>query len=240
MTPGNSVDVDAFMEDGFTVVRGAVPRTVASAVLREIDAIVERTGDEPWSIQGRSVYDLPVLIDVVTDAVRAAFDVLAGRKGWNLVANWGFPIRWPGPIEPLWHIDGDWFTHHLTSGEQILTPIFLWHDIDDRDAPTLLARGSHRDVARLLADHEPEGIPGPAIGTAVHAGINVTDPVPATGKAGDVYICHPFLAHSFNPIGPSGRRVISNVCVHSNAPIDVVHPVSPVARSIANAVTSPR
>lgn len=40
----------------------------------------------------------------------------------------GFPTWFPGQEHLLWHIDGDWFTHHLTSGEQVLTPMFLWQE----------------------------------------------------------------------------------------------------------------
>lgn len=126
--------------------------------------------------------------------------------------------------------------HHVWSGEQVLTPIFLWHDVGPDDGPTLLARGSHRQVARLLANHEPDGIPGDRIATTVHEAVTVDDVVPATGTAGDVYICHPFLAHSFNPAGARRRRVISNVCVHGRAPIDISRPGTPVASAIANAL----
>jgi hypothetical protein len=66
--------------------------------------------------------------------------------------------------------------------------------------------------------------------------LTVEDAVPATGTAGDVYICHPFLAHSVNPVGPRRRRVISNVCVHGRAPIDIRSPGTPVALAVANAL----
>ena len=118
---------------------------------------------EPWRLGQASVYDLPALIDAATPAIRDAFDVLAGTNQWHLAANWGFPTRFPGHCQTLWHIDGDWFTHHVTSGEQVLTPIFLWDDVDVDDGPTLLGVGSHLAVARLLARSEPDGISGGSI-----------------------------------------------------------------------------
>ena len=236
MTRRPSIDVEGFIEDGFTVLRGAVPRTVAAAVLAVLESTAEPSHGEAWRIEQRSIYDMPILVEAVTEAVRACFDALAGTGGWHLAANWGFPWRCPGPIEAMWHIDGDWFTHHVWSGEQMLTPIFLWHDVDQDGGPTLLARGTHREVARLLASREPEGVPGDRIGRAVHEAINVVDAVPATGTAGDVYVCHPFLGHSFSPIGPAEPRVISNVCVHGRSTIDLHNPLTPVARAVANAL----
>jgi hypothetical protein len=144
-------------------------------------------------------------------------------------------------MEPLWHIDGDWFTHHVTSGVQILTPIFLWTDVGDEDSPTLLCPGSHRSIARLLADHEPAGIPGDRVLAVVHESAQVTEVVPATGEAGDLIVCHPFLVHSINPVGPRRARYVSNVAVHGSGPLRVGHepgPTSPVERAIALALTA--
>jgi hypothetical protein len=236
VAPDPSFDVETFVQDGFIVVRGAIPSSATAAVLEHLESAGGFLGADPWQIEQRSVYDMPILVDVVTEAVRSAFDAVAGVGQWHLAADWGFPCRFPGAMDPLWHIDGDWFTHHVWSGEQVVTPIFLWHDVGSEDAPTLLARGSHGQVARLLASHEPDGIPGDRIVSIVHETITVEDAVPATGTAGDVYICHPFLAHSFNPIGPRKRRVISNVSVHGRSPIDIRSPETPVARAVASAL----
>jgi hypothetical protein len=138
-----------------------------------------------------------------------------------------------------WHIDGDWFRHHLLSGEQVLSPIFLWDDVSPDDGPTMLALGSHHAVARLLSDAEPEGVPGEDIGRFFHKRLQVGDTVAATGTAGDVIICHPFLAHSVNPIGPRGPRYISNVAVHGFAQLNLdpaAGELSPVESAIAMAL----
>jgi hypothetical protein len=137
-----------------------------------------------------------------------------------------------------WHIDGDWFRHHLTSGEQVLTPIFLWDDVGPDDGPTLLAVGSHRAVARLLRDAEPEGVPGEEIGRFFHKPLHVDATTVATGTAGDVIICHPFLAHSVNPIGPREPRYVSNTTVHGFAQLnlDPAAALSPVESAIAEAL----
>jgi hypothetical protein len=130
---------------------------------------------------------------------------------------WGFPTRFSGSIDPLWHIDGDWFHHHLVSGQQVLTAIFFWDTVGPGDGPTLLWSGSHATVARLLASREPEGIPGAEVASAVHECMSRgrPQPEPATGEAGDVVLCHPFLAHTVNPHGSPRPRYISNVAVHA-------------------------
>jgi hypothetical protein len=240
-----AIDVDAFVERGCVRLPGAVPRGVAQQVRIAAQGLVG-DGDpgEPWRLGQASVYDLPALVDAATPAVRAAFDALAGDDQWHLAANWGFPTRFPRDCDTLWHIDGDWFTHHVTSAEQVLTPIFLWDDVDVDDSPTLLGVGSHLAVARLLADTEPEAISGERIGRVVHDNVTCDDVEQATGAAGDVIICHPFLAHTINPAGPMRPRRISNVAVHGRAPLrhttTSAHHLTPVELAIRNALGAGR
>ena len=215
-------NIDSFLEDGFVRLPGAVPSALAEEIRAQAALLVTTGGaTESWRLGQASVYDMPLLIEAVTPAVRAAFDTLAGQGRWHVAANWGFPSRFPGPCSAQWHIDGDWFTHHVTSGEQVLTPIFLWSDVGIADSPTLLGVGSHRAVARLLADHEPDGIAGPEIGRLVNSAVKCDVVAPATGRAGDVIVCHPFLAHSINPDSPVQPRFISNVAVHGFGAIEI-------------------
>jgi hypothetical protein len=121
----------------------------------------------------------------------------------------------------------------------VLSPIFLWDDVGPDDGPTLLAPGSHLRVARLLRDAEPDGVPGDEIGRFFHGRLQVDATIAATGTAGDVIICHPLLAHSVNPLGPSGPRYISNIAVHGFAPLNIdpaIARLAPVERAIAIAL----
>ena len=131
------VDIDAFLENGFVCLPGAVPSALAKEIREQAALLLTGGPTEPWRLGQASVYDMPLLIEAVTPAVRAAFDALAGQGRWHLAAIWGFPTRFPGRCPAQWHIDGDWFTHHVTSGEQVLTPIFLWSDVGVDDSPTL-------------------------------------------------------------------------------------------------------
>jgi hypothetical protein len=91
----------------------------------------------------------------------------------------------------------------------------------------------------MLRESEPEGIPGDIIGRFIHERLEVGEQVEATGAAGDVLVCHPFLAHTINPVGPRRPRYISNVAVHGFAPLNPdrsAAELSPVERAIAQAL----
>jgi hypothetical protein len=75
--------------------------------------------------------------------------------------------------------------------------LFLLSDVSDDDAPTRLRVGSHLDIARMLA---PAGDAGLSLRELVPSDFAATAPPRperlATGAAGTVYLCHPFLVHS--------------------------------------------
>jgi hypothetical protein len=69
--------------------------------------------------------------------------------------------------------------------------LFLFSDVGEEDAPTRIRAGSHLEVARIL---EPAGEAGlPVIDFDPPAGHSEAV---ATGQAGTVYLCHPFLVHA--------------------------------------------
>jgi hypothetical protein len=243
ITESATVDAEEFMSRGWVRVRGGVPYDIVRRIREAVHQLVPSEPPAPWKIDSVSVYELPVLAHAVSPRVHEAVDVLVGPGRWHFAGMWGFPTRFSGPIDPFWHIDGDWFHHHLVSGQQVLTPIFFWDTIGPDDGPTLLWSGSHATVARLLASYEPEGIPGAQIASAVHEYVS-RDPMqaePATGEAGDVVLCHPFLAHSINPNGSPRPRYISNVAVHAFADMNLDEKrrtLSPVESAIVQALQS--
>jgi hypothetical protein len=77
--------------------------------------------------------------------------------------------------------------------------LFLFSDVGEADAPTRIRMGSHLDVARMLA---PAGEEGLSLGELAANGFTETAARPeilATGDAGTVYLCHPFLVHAAQP-----------------------------------------
>ncbi len=86
--------------------------------------------------------------------------------------------------------------------------LFLFTDIGEHDAPTRLRVGSHHHIARLL---EPEGDTGLDARTLAAHADPATAHLPtayATGHAGDVYLCHPFLVHAGQPNRGNTPRIL--------------------------------
>ena len=120
-----------------------------------------------------------------------------------------FPIRFPSKIpanDTGWHVDSsfplnsdnnnysEWRINVLSKGRALLM-LFLFSDVGENDAPTVIRVGSHLDVAKLL---EPEGDHGLSFMELAQK----LDTLPkhletlATGRAGTVYLCHPFIVHA--------------------------------------------
>jgi hypothetical protein len=144
-----------------------------------------------------------------TPVLHAAFDQLVGAGNWLPRNSLGtFPVRFPSEEEPGdtgWHVDagfpGDspdefmlWRVNVKSKGRALLM-LFLFSDIGDRDAPTRIKAGSHLDVASTL---EPAGEAGMSFIELVEKLSRTAGrkEVLATGKAGTVYLCHPFLVHA--------------------------------------------
>ncbi|WP_412064881.1 phytanoyl-CoA dioxygenase [Rhizobium sp. SYY.PMSO] len=156
-------------------------------------------GGEPF----RTIANMPIL--------HSAFDQLVGRRRWLPRDGLGtFPVRFPHPDDPGdagWHVDlsfpgedGDhneqndfsaWRVNVTSRGRALLT-LFLFSDVGENDAPTRIRVGSHQEMARYLA---PAGNRG--CSHMMLEGVAADCPEAlATGEAGTVYICHPFLIHA--------------------------------------------
>lgn len=204
-------EIEAFVDEGFVRLPGAFPRGTA-----------ERCRTELWEATGRDPHDAATWTEPVvrlggfstppfreaanTAALHEAYDQLAGRDRWRAPRGLGtFPVRFPCEKEPGddgWHLDAG-FTGDggegrvsLRSRGRALLMLFLLSDTGPDDAPTRIRAGSHLDVPVLLAGSGEEGREWFALcGDAVPAGEGRAE-VAATGEAGDVYLCHPFLVHA--------------------------------------------
>ena len=140
---------------------------------------------------------------VNTVRLRLAFDQLVGEGRWIERSGLGtFPIRFPNLPEPDdtgWHCDGSFggwpYRLNFRSRGRALLLLFLFSDVGAKEAPTRIRVGSHLDVAPTLATHGEEGMS--FIDLAKQFANTAKRPVvEATGAAGDVYLCHPFLVHA--------------------------------------------
>ncbi|HEV2678096.1 MAG TPA: phytanoyl-CoA dioxygenase family protein [Aliidongia sp.] len=211
------VQIRAFIEDGYVRLDGAFPRETAD----EARAILWRkSGCDPgnpatWTQPVVRIGDCgeePFRKAANTPVLREAFDQLVGERRWLPRTSLGtFPIRFPLSADPGdtgWHIDASfafdspdfmsWRTNVLSTGRALLM-LFLFSDVDERDAPTRIRVGSHLDIARRLA---PAGAAGLSLRDLAGHGFEEAAGRPialATGSAGTVYLCHPFLVHAAQP-----------------------------------------
>jgi hypothetical protein len=201
-----------FIETGFVRIDEAFPRALAD----EGRAILWRdTGCDPhdpstWTrpVVRLGNYDQPPFAQAAnTPVLRAAFDALVGPGRWLPRGSLGtFPVRFPSledPGDAGWHVDAsfageasdpaDFFSWrvNLVSRGRALLMLFLFSDVNQHDAPTRIRVGSHLDVARQLARFGDEGLRFVDIDTSI-----ARPEVLATGAAGTVYLCHPFLVHA--------------------------------------------
>lgn len=212
-----AADIERFIADGFVRIDNAFPTELAA----DCRAILWRaTGcdpDEPasWTQPVIRIGHLalpPFRAAANTPVLHAAFDALVGPGRWLPCGGLGtFPIRFPSPDDPGdagWHIDVSfgfetpdfmqWRANVHSKGRALLM-LFLLSDIGEADAPTRLRPGSHLDIARRLAPHGDDGLTLGELAADGFGGARGRGEVLATGAAGTVYLCHPFLVHAAQP-----------------------------------------
>jgi hypothetical protein len=139
----------------------------------------------------------------------------------GFIANYGLgrDRDWapPGREAGDWHKDGDFFTHFLDSPEQALLVIALFSDIHPRGGGTFIACDSVAPVARYLAAHpegvSPSGFPGRELISECR------DFRETTGRAGDVFLLHPFLLHTSSHNHRAEARLMINPPVRLREPM---------------------
>src|SRR4030095_1113688 len=113
------------------------------------------------------------------------------------------PVRFPSARDPGdagWHIDGSydvdgaWWVNVRSRGRGLLA-LFLFTDVGSEDAPTELIVGSHLDVPSILAPCGERGVFFGDVVSQLSASAFQRPRVHATGRAGDVFLCHPFIVH---------------------------------------------
>lgn len=210
----SDADIDDFVRDGYVRVANAFARHLADAgraILwrdTQCDPADPRTWTRPVIRLG-DYCDAPFVKAANTPVLREAFDMLVGPGRWLPRGSLGtFPVRFPS-AEPApdtgWHVDPsydyaqaqfmDWRVNVFSKGRALLM-LFLFSDVGEDDAPTRLRVGSHLDIARRLA---PAGAAGLTLRELAANGFQETahcSEAIATGAAGTVYLCHPFLVHA--------------------------------------------
>jgi hypothetical protein len=220
---------EQFVHSGFVKLEGAFPPAIAN----EARAILwQATGCDP---KDRKTWTRPVVRlgdfaqepfrqAVNTAKLHAAFDELVGPDRWMPRESLGgFAVRFPHPDDPGdtgWHIDAsfpgaerpdsyfDWRVNIRSDGRALLM-LFLFSDVSEQDAPTRIRLGSHLIVPPLLAPGEDIGMSMVEISRLAEQDSAGLPEATATGAAGTVYLCHPFLVHAGQPHRGSTPRFLA-------------------------------
>lgn len=252
-------EIHSFIRDGFLRVDAAFSKRLAEQCRSILWA---DTGCDPhdpttWTKPVVWLWDYgqPPFVEAAnTPMLHNAFDRLVGAGRWNPRTSIGtFPIRFPtfeDTGDTGWHVDaslpplgvaaedaGDfskWRVNVRSDGRALLM-LFLFSDIGDDDAPTRIRVGSHRPIARYLAPFGDEGTS--MVDTTVSEGC---PEIMATGKAGTVYLCHPFLVHAAQPNRGTKPRFMAQPPLFPQGTNCLDRPddsYSPVEQAIVEAIT---
>ena len=206
--------INRFILDGFVMIENAFPTELADQCrtllwkATQCDPNDAETWTQPVVRIGEIGLD-PFRRAANTAILHNAFDQLVGRNKWLPRETLGsFPIRFPSKVragDAGWHVDASfteedtddylkWRINFNSKGRALLM-LFLFSDVSEKDAPTRIKIGSHLDVAKML---KPEGEKGLSFIELAQKLENLPthDEALATGKAGTVYLCHPFLVHA--------------------------------------------
>lgn len=217
----NQEQIQSFITDGFVRIDNAFSPELASEarniLWKDIPANPEDSSTWTQPVVWLGMYaQEPFTKAANTPMLHAAFDQLAGKGKWIPCMSMGaFPVRFPSSTDSGdtgWHVDAgfagadpnDYFGARINykSKGRALLMLFLFSDVSELDAPTRILKGSHLDVARLL---KPEGDSGLSFMELAEklpelaekgADLPENKQILATGKAGTVYLCHPFLVHA--------------------------------------------
>ena len=239
--PLSSEDIQRFVRDGFIRLDGAFSRSTAAAARAILwrdsgcDPLDRATWTHPVVRLGR--YDDPPFREAAnTDRLVAALDQLVGIGRWMPLDGLGtFPIRFPSESDPGdcgWHVDASfpplegaddsffsWRVNVFSKGRALLM-LFLFSDVGERDAPTRIRLGSHLDVARILAPAGEAGMSSMELAERLEETAGRPE-VSATGEAGTVYLCHPFLAHAAQRHRGNEPRFLAQPPLVSRAPFQL-------------------
>ncbi|MHA6691195.1 phytanoyl-CoA dioxygenase family protein [Devosia sp. A449] len=245
----DQAQINAFITDGFVRIDNAFPRELADQGCAILWAATGCNPDDPstWTlpvIRLGNFTQKPFRDAANTPRLHAAYDQLVGPGRWVPQGGLGsFPVRFPSPVnagDAGWHIDVS-FGHenpdfmswraNVTSKGRALLMLFLFSDVGEDDAPTRIRVGSHLPIARQLA---PAGEAGLTLGELAADGFAGTTHCPellATGDAGTVYLCHPFLVHAAQAHHGTRVKFMAQPPLLPAAPLSIDGP-APVERAI--------
>ncbi|MBL7783223.1 MAG: hypothetical protein JNM22_18480 [Saprospiraceae bacterium] len=211
--PLSSAQIQHFIQKGYVKVEHAFSQELADVCRGILWKATQADPDDPdtWTQPVVRIGEIglpPFQAAANTPVLLEAFQQLAGDNWLPRASLGSFPIRFPSKTpagDTGWHVDasfpGDepsdymqWRINVQSRGRALLM-LFLFSDVGENDAPTLIQEGSHLEVAKILAPHGPSGLSFMELAGQLDSikGLPLTQ---AIGEAGTVYLCHPFLVHA--------------------------------------------
>jgi hypothetical protein len=245
-------EIEQFMELGYVRVAEAYPQRVALQCRELACAQLEIPLVPPWPepVRRGLVDGEPFRLAANAPRLLEAVDQLLEGEAWQPRPNLGLlVIRFPSDVDPGdagWHIDASfegpatddlssWYVNYESKGRGLLL-LCLLSDVGVDDAPTRILEGSHHAMPGLLRPFGESGVLGQTTTLPdVHGQIAL-----ATGQAGDVFLCHPFLVHAASwPHRGTEPRIIAQPPISLDSALqidDAARELSPVARVVRRAL----
>ncbi|MBK6478995.1 MAG: phytanoyl-CoA dioxygenase family protein [Saprospiraceae bacterium] len=205
--------IEQFIEFGFVKIKNAFSQEIADNCRTILWKAIQVSPDDP------ETWTQPVIRigEIGLEPFKQAANTTILHKAFNQLAfdNWvprmslgTFPIRFPGKEEAGdtgWHVDAsfpgedsnnylEWRINIHSRGRALLM-LFLFSNTTEKDAPTRIKAGSHLDVAKLLQHEGEAGLSFMELADKLQH-LPLRKEITATGIAGTVYLCHPFLVHA--------------------------------------------
>lgn len=210
-------EIEQFVLNGFIRVDNAFSREIADAAADILwnDLPCNRFDRATWTepvIRLGMYTQQPFIASLNHEKLHSIFDQLIGKDKWIPCRNVGtFPVRFPSARQPNdtgKHVDAgfpgndpnnffEWRVNIRSKGRALLM-LVLYSDVSEADAPTIIYEGSHMDVARLLSKEGDWGLSFMELAGKLDE-LPERKKVYATGKAGTIYLCHPFIVHAAQP-----------------------------------------
>lgn len=215
--PLSAHDIERFVEHGFVRLDNGFPKDRAAEARPMLWRAMGLDPDDPagWTqpvVRLGHFAQEPFARAANTPRLHAAVDQLVGEGRWLPQGALGtFPVRFPSADDPGdtgWHIDVsfgtdqpdfmEWRANAQSRGRALLM-LFLFSDVGPDDAPTRIRCGSQRLIGERLRAAGEHGLTLRELATDGFAESAHLPEALATGEAGTVYLCHPFLVHAAQP-----------------------------------------
>lgn len=207
-------EIEHFINEGFVRIPEAFSRDMASEAVDILwgDIPFQRNDPKSWTepvVRLGMYHQAPFINSVNSPRLHSIYDQLVGRDKWIPCQSVGtFPVRFPVGKEPNdtgKHVDVsfpaddptnyfEWRVNVRSKGRGLLM-LVLYSDVGEADAPTVIYRKSHIDVARLLYPEGEAGLSFVSLANKLND-LPKREGAYATGAAGTIYLCHPFIVHA--------------------------------------------